>query len=97
MLRHLLRHKCTDADEISPEELRVGVVCASNTDAKLLRRKEKEVKKQVDLGESDPLLADGTPRIASAANKKKSRAASAQATSSVSKSSGGGVGGNGGM
>eukprot|EP01043_Picozoa_sp_COSAG02_P024398 COSAG02_NODE_1331_length_13215_cov_3.173058_7_plen_1505_part_00 len=43
VLRHLLRHKCTDADEISPEELRVGVICATNTDAKLLRRKEKEV------------------------------------------------------
>lgn len=43
VLRHLLRHKCTDADEISPEELRVGVICSTNTDAKLLRRKEKEV------------------------------------------------------
>ena len=43
MLRHLLRHKCTDADEISPEELRVGVVVCTNQDAKILRRKEKEI------------------------------------------------------
>ena len=31
------------ADEISPEELRVGVVVCTNKDSKLLRRKEKEV------------------------------------------------------
>jgi hypothetical protein len=43
VIRHLLRHKCTDADEISPEELRVGVVVCTNKDAKLLRRKEKEI------------------------------------------------------
>jgi G3E family GTPase len=43
VIRHLLRHKCTDSDDISPEELRVGVVVGTNADAKLLRRKEKEI------------------------------------------------------
>eukprot|EP01050_Picozoa_sp_SAG11_P010714 SAG11_NODE_1090_length_5918_cov_1.889156_1_plen_1076_part_00 len=43
VLRHLLRHKCTDSDDISPEELRVGVVVGTNADSKLLKRKEKEI------------------------------------------------------
>ena len=43
VMRHLLRHKCTDSDDISPQELRVGVVIGTNSDAKLLRRKEKEI------------------------------------------------------